>query len=110
MDLDKYRKSEKTKYLVEEIERLNLLEQETKESVDGDADLLELAEEDIKKIQKQKEEHLEKMDEILKEAEEEDQFPNEIILEVRAGAGGEEAALFAEQIAQMYVFYAEKKG
>lgn len=110
MDLDKYRKSEKTKYLVEEIERLNTLEQETKESAEGDAGLLELAEEDIKRIQKEKQEHLEKMDEILEEAEAEDEFPNEIILEVRAGAGGEEAALFAEELAQMYVLYAEKKG
>jgi len=110
MDLEKYRKSEKTKYLVEEIERLNQLEQETKESAEGDAGLLELAEEDIKRIQKEKQEHLERMDEILKEDEKADEFPNEVILEVRAGAGGEEAALFAEEIAQMYLLYAEKMG
>src|SRR3989344_2570050 len=34
------------------------------------------------------------------------EFPNEIILEVRAGAGGEEAALFARELAEMYVLYA----
>src|SRR5690606_24118369 len=32
------------------------------------------------------------------------------ILEVRAGAGGEEAALFAEELAGMYLAYAEKQG
>lgn len=110
MDLDKYRKSEKTKYLVEEYERLDRLEEETRQSAEGDSALLELAEEDIARIQEQKREQIERMDEILKEAEEEDRFPNEIILEVRAGAGGEEAALFAEELAQMYLSYAQVHG
>jgi len=110
MDLEKYRQSEKTKYLIEEYERLNQLEKETRESTDEDTELLEIAEEDISRIQKQKKELLDRMDEILKEAEEEDEFPNEVILEVRAGAGGEEAALFAEELALMYLSYAEKNG
>jgi len=42
--------------------------------------------------------------------EEEEKFPNEIILEIRSGAGGEEAALFAEELSMMYEKYAEKKG
>jgi peptide chain release factor 1 len=33
-----------------------------------------------------------------------------VILEVRAGTGGDEAALFAEEVSRMYVRYAEKKG
>ena len=36
-------------------------------------------------------------------------FPNEVILEVRAGAGGEEAALFAKELADMYLSYAKNK-
>jgi peptide chain release factor 1 len=32
------------------------------------------------------------------------------ILEVRAGTGGDEAALFAEEVARMYLRYAEKRG
>ena len=39
-----------------------------------------------------------------------EEFPNEIILEVRAGAGGEEAALFAKELAEMYTLYAGSKG
>jgi len=39
-----------------------------------------------------------------------EEFPNEIILEVRAGAGGEEALLFAKELAFMYVSYASKQG
>ena len=45
-----------------------------------------------------------------KESVETEEFPNKIILEVRAGAGGEEAALFARKLASMYTSYAEKQG
>ena len=34
----------------------------------------------------------------------------DVILEVRAGTGGDEAALFAEEIARMYIRYSEKQG
>ncbi len=34
---------------------------------------------------------------------------NEIILEVRAGAGGEEATLFAKELAEMYIAYSVKQ-
>ena len=33
-----------------------------------------------------------------------------VFLEIRAGAGGQEAALFAADLARMYMMYAEKKG
>ncbi|MDE1924603.1 MAG: PCRF domain-containing protein [Patescibacteria group bacterium] len=49
------------------------------------------------------------MDAILKEEEGSEEFPNEAVLEVRAGAGGEEAALFAEQLATMYRAYAAQQ-
>ncbi len=50
------------------------------------------------------------MDEILKAEEGEEEFPNEAIIEVRAGVGGQEAALFAEEVANMYRSYAETEG
>lgn len=37
------------------------------------------------------------------------EFLNEIILEVRAGTGGEEASLFAKELADMYILYANIK-
>ncbi len=37
-------------------------------------------------------------------------YDSNVILEIRAGAGGEEAALFAADLLRMYVRYAEKKG
>ena len=39
-----------------------------------------------------------------------EEFPNEIVLEVRAGAGGDEASLFAWELAHMYEKFAEQKG
>jgi peptide chain release factor 1 len=50
------------------------------------------------------------MEKITKTEEVAEEFPNEVILEVRAGAGGEEAALFAEELALMYKRYAESVG
>lgn len=42
--------------------------------------------------------------------EEKEESPKGIILEIRAGAGGEEAALFAKDLFNMYSKYAEKNG
>jgi len=50
------------------------------------------------------------MDEILKAEEGSEESPSEVVLEVRAGVGGEEAALFAYELAQMYCNYAQAQG
>ena len=39
-----------------------------------------------------------------------EEFPNEIVLEVRAGAGGDEASLFAWELAHMYELYSGIQG
>lgn len=70
----------------------------------------ELAEEELKSIQIKQEEFLNQIEENLKKEEEEEEFPNEIVLEVRAGAGGDEASIFAYELAQMYQLYAQKMG
>jgi peptide chain release factor 1 len=61
-------------------------------------------------VAQQKKEILAQMDKILEGEKEEEEFPNEIVLEVRAGAGGEEASLFAEELSFMYRAYATKMG
>ncbi|HXK38565.1 MAG TPA: PCRF domain-containing protein, partial [Candidatus Paceibacterota bacterium] len=38
------------------------------------------------------------------------EWPNEVVLEVRAGVGGDEASLFSEELARMYLRYAETRG
>lgn len=69
-----------------------------------------LAEEELKHIEETKSAIISQMDSILEAEEKEEEFPNEIILEVRAGAGGEEAALFAKELADMYGKYAALQG
>ncbi len=102
-----YKTNPKTSFLAAEFERL-INEEKELESLKSDESLEELAENDLASIRKQKESIKSQMEVILKEEEQEDKFPNEIILEVRAGAGGDEASLFAFQLAEMYQIYAEK--
>jgi peptide chain release factor 1 len=115
MDLEKYKNNDKTRYLASEYERLSveetgLLELLKNESASSADEMKELAKEDLANLEEQKKTILGQMDQIIKEEEKEEEFPNEIVLEVRAGVGGEEAALFAEELANMYRKYAEIKG
>ncbi len=109
MHLDKYKQNDKTRYLASEYERLLKEEQEVLELQKQDG-MAELAGTDLANIKTQKDALLAQMENILKEEELEEEMPNEIVLEVRAGVGGEEAALFAEELANMYRKYAEIKG
>jgi peptide chain release factor 1 len=109
-ELQEYKENPKTKYYAEELERLVEKEKENQELAESDPDMAALAEEDNKQVIEQKENILNQIKDILKSEQEEDQFPNEIVLEVRAGAGGDEASLFASELAQMYQRFAEKKG
>lgn len=110
MDLEKFIQNPKTSYLADSYKRLEKQEEETRKTAEGDSALLELAKADLDSIKEQKEALLKQMEEIVKEEEKEEEFPNEVILEVRAGAGGEEASLFAETLAKMYTTYAKNHG
>jgi len=110
MDLIKFKENNKTTFLAGEYERLEKEEKSIEEMLLSDESMKELVEDEIKNIQVQKDAILKQMEEILKAEEQEEKFPNEIILEVRAGAGGDEASLFAEQMAMMYEKYAENRG
>lgn len=108
--LEKYKNNEKTKYIATEYERLLNEKGEALKLAEGDSEMLALAEEEIKKLDEQLLALQKQMDEILEDEKKEEEFPNEIILEVRAGAGGDEAALFAMNLANMYRRYSESKG
>lgn len=109
-DIQKYKDNMKTAFLVGQYEKLLKEEKGIKAMTESDPGMAALAEEESKHIQEQKDAILAQMEEILKEEEKEEEFPNEIILEIRAGVGGEEAALFAEKLALMYRRYAENRG
>ncbi len=108
MDLTKYKSNPKTAYLVVEVERLQKEESELQELAQGG--LGELAVEDLARIKEQKDALFSQMDQLLADEETEEAMPNEVVLEVRAGVGGEEAALFAKEIADMYRGYAALRG
>ena len=78
--------------------------------LDSDETLHELAAKELKYIQEQREVIEQQLQDILDKEKEEDEFPNEAVLEVRAGAGGDEASLFAWELAHMYERYAEAMG
>lgn len=110
MDLEKFINNPKTAYLAESYKRLEREEASTREMVEKDPSLAELAQSELESLTLQKEALLEQMKEIAAAEEKEEEFPNEVILEVRAGAGGEEASLFARELAHMYTTYAKNEG
>ena len=73
-----------------------------------DEDMKELARESYQEAKKTKEELQEKIRLMLIPKDPNDE--KNVIIEIRAGAGGDEAALFAGELYRMYVHYAEKKG
>ena len=74
-----------------------------------DDELLSLAEEEIKKNQELKDNLLAKSDTEKLDSDNVDKIES-IIIEIRAGTGGREAALFAQDLFRMYNRYADNKG
>ena len=71
-----------------------------------DAELKEMLEEEIYSLKKKKEEIEENLKILLLPKDENDD--KNVIMEIRAGVGGDEAALFASELMRMYMMYAEK--
>lgn len=107
--LEQYKSNPKTTFFVQMYEKLIKDEQEVRGMMEKDPSLRELAEADLNSILEQKKSLEEQMDAILAGDKEEDEKTNEIILEVRAGAGGDESALFASELMSMYKRYAESR-
>ncbi|MEO2154103.1 MAG: peptide chain release factor 1 [Aquificae bacterium] len=74
----------------------------------GEEELKELAKEELKEVEPLLEELAKKLKLLLLPRDERDS--KNVILEIRAGVGGEEAALFAADLLRMYQRYAEEKG
>lgn len=73
-----------------------------------DPELLAMGEEDLHRYEKEEEESLRELYRALLPRDPSD--TSNAILEIRAGTGGEEAALFAADIYRMYLKYADRKG
>ncbi len=96
-----YRKYKETEKQIEEAKQI--VRQESEDQELRDLAKMELEELDLQKIELESELKL-----LLLPKDPHDE--KNIILEIRAGTGGEEAALFAGDLTRMYTRYAERKG
>ncbi len=99
--------------IIKKMERLEKVKTEIKENeemlkTEKDADLVKMTEDELKKLQKEKE----KLEpEIYDEINPPDpRDSRDTLVEIRAGTGGEEAALFAADLFRMYAKFAESNG
>jgi len=115
-DVKRYRELSKELKELQEVKELYEAYRRLKEELKEARELLSSPEEDLRDLAR---EETERLSEELKELEEKLKLflvprdPNDarnVILEIRAGAGGEEAALFAADLFRMYQKYAEEKG
>ncbi|MBU1924516.1 MAG: peptide chain release factor 1 [Candidatus Omnitrophica bacterium] len=91
------------KKLVKEIERLEKVLAEAKE----EKEFLELVEIELEGLREKEKQIFSELEEYLIEQDPYEQ--KDIIVEIRAGTGGEEAALFAADMFRMYMHYAESR-
>ena len=115
-DPTEYRKQSKTLSEIEPtVERyreyktvMHDLEQ-TQELVSaGEADMRELAQEELKGLQTRRDVLIADLKILLIPKDKNDE--KNVVLEIRAGTGGDEAALFAGELFRMYAKYAERQG
>jgi peptide chain release factor 1 len=75
---------------------------------DGDADMREMAQEELSGAQSQRDVMMEELQRLLLPRDPNDS--HNVFLEIRAGTGGDEAAIFSGDLFRMYTRYAENKG
>jgi peptide chain release factor 1 len=115
-DAAEYRRSAKTlselEPLVQKFREYKGVEQDIKgaeELINGnDPDMRDLAHEELKTLEVRREALLQDLKILLIPKDPNDE--KNVILEIRAGTGGDEAALFAGDLFRMYSRYAEKQG
>lgn len=108
--LELFRENQKTQFLCGQFDSLIRKYTEAEMLLQSDESMRELAEEELATITPQLTHLYTEMGRIIEASKEEETKPYGILLEVRAGVGGEEAALFAEQLSHMYLQYAEIRG
>lgn len=110
MNLEEYKKNHKTAFLADIYEKLLKDEADIFSMLEKDPSMKELAQADLDAITIQKKNTEDQINAIVESEKEEVENPTELILEVRAGAGGDEANIFAHELMEMYQRYAEKQG
>ena len=97
--------------LVEKFREYKSVEKDIKDAEEmaqgSDADMREMAQEELKSLTEQRDHILEELKVLLVPKDPNDE--KNVILEIRAGTGGDEAALFAADLFRMYSRYAERQ-
>lgn len=105
-----FKKNFETAYLAEEYERLAEEVKDALSAAGTENELIRLAKEDEARIRARQSAILTEIEQILAKEKEEEAQPHSVVLELRAGAGGDEAVLFARELKDMYQRYAESHG
>ncbi len=100
----------RTAFLEEMLIKLEKEEKDLLSMSEKDPSMKELAIAELASVKEQKNSVEEQIKSILEGEKEEEEYPKEIILEIRAGAGGDEATIFANDLLQMYKRYSESRG
>ena len=103
-----FKENPKTQFLASVFEADYKKLEEAHALAEVDPDMAELAAAEVAEITNLLQAQWDEMDKIIESAKEEEVKPYGVVLEVRAGAGGDEAALFAKELADMYIEYATR--
>jgi peptide chain release factor 1 len=99
--------------IVEALRHFKTIQQQLEEaralaSAEGDAEMAAMAREEVTQLEQQTREVEEQLKQLLLPRDPADD--KSVIVEIRAGTGGEEAGLFAAELYRMYTRYAETRG
>ncbi|MEM9336671.1 MAG: PCRF domain-containing protein [Patescibacteria group bacterium] len=107
--LNTFKENPKTQFLASQFSEWQKKLEEAQVMAE-DPDMAELAAEEVREVEEQLKVQFAEMDRIIEASKEEEERPYGVALEVRAGAGGDEASLFAEELANAYLKFAEVQG
>jgi peptide chain release factor 1 len=109
-ELQSFRDNHKTQFTASQFDDIGKKLEAAKQLALDEPEMAELAAEEVAMLEAQQSALYEELQRIAAVSKVEDEKPYGVVLEVRAGAGGDEAALFAEELAQMYLQYAALQG
>jgi peptide chain release factor 1 len=105
MDIEELKKNYKTSFLANQYEK-TLAEITELEAMLLDESMKEMAEIELGVLRERKDAEYAQLQKIVDSEKEQVEVPTTLIMEIQAGAGGEESALFAGDVATMYQNYA----
>lgn len=109
-ELQSFKDNHKTQFLAGQFEDLMKKQAASKQMAVDEPEMAEMVNEEMATLETQITLLWQELQKIVESSKEEEEIPYGVVLEVRAGAGGDEASLFAEELAQMYLTYSGLQG